>query len=163
MTFPPTWIQNFPLPPSVNNMLASVNGRLIKTGSHKKYRQDCLNWSVINHKTFWPIRNELLGIQTQMEREGKIFALSIDFLFVFHVEQLIGKKGQLKALDADNRLKPARDALAACLTIDDKHFVSGYYEAVTTSALGGECCIIRIRQTNLRDVSQIEAMFPRAT
>lgn len=74
------------------------------------------------------------------------FFLQAKCLHLFHVEQLFFKNGNVKRLDADNRIKAALDAVGIILQIDDKLFFKSETEKVLIQTKGLEQCTeIQIR------------------
>ena len=60
-------------------------------------------------------------------------------------------KSKYKRIDADNRLKPTRDAVAELMGIDDTVFFSGNIEKVIGET---ECSIIKMTKTRIRTQDQ---------
>lgn len=168
------WINGFPLPPSVNEYLMPVAGKVkinqktgkpyraghfVKTPIHKQFMDDCYLWRLKNNAAFWQIHAAIHKHKQLVESRGEHFALRVDAFFVFHVERVFSTKNSLiERIDADNRLKPCRDALSNLLEIDDKHFFAGGCEKVTTQAKELECSILRISPMRPRTLEEIKAL-----
>lgn len=105
-------LQRFPLPPTSNQMYASVRGRFIKSALARRYAQDCERYKL---KAF----KQLDVIKETFQYFDKI---EVETIFIFHKSRVISKKGTLNKLDASNRIKPCHDAIASVLGIDDCHF-----------------------------------------
>lgn len=116
----------------------------------------CYLWRSHNLKAFNNIQALLHNTHKQAQANGQSFALRVDCYFVFHVERIFTVNGKLERLDADNRLKPARDAIATLLDLDDKYFFAGLCEKVTTRSKESECTLIRIEQMIPRTLEQIQ-------
>ena len=111
------YILKFPMPPSVNQSLMSVRGRLIKTNVARMFDGHVQKFKLLNHHKLETL-NQILK---QKIEEG--YVIRVDTFFVFHSTRIIGKKYQVKTLDANNRIKAALDGLVKCLTdVDEKHF-----------------------------------------
>lgn len=163
------WLDKFPLPPSVNEYLMPVagkwvigkrgqryqQGRWVKTDVHRKYMDDCYLYKASNQRAFENLKQHLDSMRYKMAKDGLSFCLKVDCYFVFHVERIFTKAGEIKELDADNRLKPCRDALSKLLEIDDRHFFDGVCEKVTTRTKESECTIIRISPMVPRTLEEI--------
>lgn len=142
-------LTNFPIPPSINKQLASVNGRLIKT-SAAKYFDAKVNLYAL--KKF----REIDLIKENLKSDD---LLKVDCYFIFNQSRLIGKKGQIKALDVNNYLKSALDGLVKCLEIiDDKQFVAHTVEKLTCESESDEQIIFVISKTSLRSYKKSEPL-----
>lgn len=167
------WIVNFPLPPSVNDYLMpvaggwSVNkkgrkyqkGRWVKTEPHKLYMQRCHEWKLLNGEAWYKIRAELKAQVLKARQERRRVAFQVDTYFAFHDERIWTVNNIPERLDADNRLKPCRDALADILEIDDKYFFSGFFEKVSTKTKEEECTYMRITPMIPRTLESIKKMI----
>ncbi len=164
------WIQGFPLAPSVNEYLIPVpgkwaitkngrqyqKGRFVKSKVHRNFLDQCYLWRSLNLTAFNRIHTLLHNAH---KHAGNTFALRVDCFFVFHVERIFTVNGKIEQLDADNRLKPTRDALATLLDLDDKFFFAGLCEKVTTPKESNQCAIIRIEQMIPRTLDQVKAQM----
>lgn len=163
------WLVNFPLPPSVNEYLMPVagptarnkkgklytTGRWVKTEPHKAYMRRCHEWRALHNAHWWKIQDELQGM-VRAARAAKVrLAFQVDTYFAFEESRLWTVNGLPQRLDADNRLKPCRDALAELLGIDDKYFFSGFFEKVSTTSKDHECTFLRISQTQPRTLQDL--------
>lgn len=158
------WLANFPLPPSVNEYLMPVSGgwsvskkgrayqkgRWVKTKEHTDYMKRCELWALANKRGFTDAKEKLKEEVRKATLEKKRIAFRVDTYFAFENSRIWTVNNLPQQLDADNRLKPCRDALAKILEIDDKYFFSGFFEKVTTTNKNEECTILRI-----------ETMYPR--
>lgn len=161
------------MPPSINSYLMPVagkwktdkrgrryqQGRWIKTPVHREYMNQCQLWRIQNNKAFHKIKELIHWSRTDAEKKGIHFALRIDCFFVFYVEHIFTGNGKAQRLDADNRLKPCRDALSKLLEIDDRYFFAGNCEKVYTHTKESECTLIRIDQMAPRTIDQIKSLI----
>ncbi len=165
------WLMNFPLPPSVNDYLMPVAGKLkmnkkgklyraghfVKTPVHIEYRKLCNLWVLQHKRAFDEIQNHLLGrVHVAREKKQRI-AFRVDHYFAFEESRIWTVNNLPERIDADNRVKPCRDAIADMLGIDDKYFFSGFFEKVSTNSKDSECTAIRISQMvprTLQDLKQ---------
>jgi Holliday junction resolvase RusA-like endonuclease len=79
----------------------------------------------------------------------------VDNYFALEDSRLWTVNNLPQQIDADNRLKPCRDALSTLLGIDDKHFFSGYFEKVSTNSKELECSAIRISLMTPRSLQDL--------
>lgn len=175
------WLVNFPLPPSVNEYLMPVPGRVkvnqrtgklyksgafVKTELHRKYMDTCHQWRALHNKSFGEIQDHLLGLVHKARADKRRVAFRVDHYFALEDSRLWTVNNLPERLDADNRLKPCRDALSTLLGIDDKYFFSGYFEKVSTNSKELECSAIRISLMtprtlqDLREQIKAERMKP---
>lgn len=110
-------LKRFPMPPTSNRLLAPYNGRLIKTRECRDYDAKVNQYKLRNFKILEEIK---------IEFDNKLIV--IDSFFVFSKKRLISKEGQIKKLDASNRIKVAHDNLSRIADLDDKNFVCGFFE-----------------------------------
>ena len=160
---------DFPLPPSVNDYLMPVAGKvkinkygkpyraghLTKTKIHDDFWKECVRWHLSAVPEMARIRAKIMEAKRESEARGELFALRVDMYFVFHVDRLISNRLDSKKLDRDNRIKPATDAISKLLLIDDKYFYAGFSEKVTTENKENECTIIQITQTSPRTLQDV--------
>lgn len=139
-------IQNFPLPPSENQLYRNLPrvGR-VATQELKNYRRECEFWGLANKS----VRENFFYLM----EENPQLVLKVDFYFVFKRERLWTKDNRPKKLDASNRVKAAADQLAKFFGIDDKCFFSVSAEKVSGE---NECCIIFI--TPITPISSVEIL-----
>lgn len=166
----PIWLINFPLPPSVNEYLMPVagplsrnrkgklyqTGRFVKTEQHRIYRKMCFQWKMLNNLAWQKIQDELQNAVKTANQENKKIAFMVDTYFIFEDSRLWTKSNAPQRLDADNRLKPCRDALSELLSIDDKYFFGGFFEKLSTSEKDQECTYIRISQMTPRTLQNLK-------
>lgn len=170
------WIVNFPLPPSVNEYLMPIagptarnkkgklykTGRFVKTEPHRIYRKMCEQWKTLNMLAFETIQKELHEKVERAKEEKKRIGFMVDTYFIFEESRIWTKENTPQRLDADNRLKPCRDALSEILGIDDKYFFSGFFEKLSTQEKDKECTIIRIRQMTPRTLQSLRMEIQRS-
>jgi Holliday junction resolvase RusA-like endonuclease len=139
-------IQNFPLPPSENQLYRNLPrvGR-VATQELKNYRRECEFWGLANKN----IRELFFSVM----EENPQMVLKVDFYFVFKRDRLWTKDNRPKKLDASNRVKAAADQLAKFFNIDDKCFFNVSAEKVSGE---NECCIIFI--TPISPMSAVEIL-----
>jgi Holliday junction resolvase RusA-like endonuclease len=168
-----TWIFNFPLPPSVNEYLLPVAGKLKYNKFGKPYRQGhltkskvfkdyenrCQVWALQNKRSLQPIIDQLHDLKFKSEFIKQPFAIRADVYFAFEHSRLITVNNKVEQLDRDNRLKPLQDMLGKILGIDDKHVFSGICEKVTTTSRDLECAVIRMELMTPRTLDQVRAQM----
>ncbi len=129
----------FPLPPSSNQLYSSFRGRLIKSKIGRAYDVAVLVFELKNMKYISDISRTAKELKT----------LKINTTFVFHRARVIGKKGQMKRIDASNRIKQVHDHLAKLIGIDDCYFVEGSFSKATCKDIKDERVIIEITKGDL--------------
>jgi len=87
--------------------------------------------------------------------------LEVKMIIAFERSRLVSKQGQMKVMDASNRVKIAHDLLAAALGIDDKVFVSCPVEKVDCG-MEPEQIVFIIRPHALRSLSDIKFVDTQA-
>lgn len=146
------WLDDFPLPPSINEQLMSVRGRLIKTKKAREFDKQVDEYCRANRAKLNEIKETLIPA---LSLQG----LKIDCFFIFHEDRLVTKtkkaKDWLKVLDANNRLKSTLDGISKALQIDDKFFIAGNCEKVSCKSLGEQRVLIRIKPQNLKSLEQV--------
>lgn len=172
------WIESFPLPPSVNNYLMPVAGKvkfsqkrqkhyrqghLVKTKEHKQYETDCTLWALQHQETLERIKERIFFAMKKSEAAGDRFALKVDTYFVFHETRLFTVNNKIERLDRDNRLKPFQDNIKHIIGLDDKYIFSGNVEKVSTKDWSKECVIIKIAVTRPRTDLEIIKMMEAET
>ncbi len=140
-------LRNFPLPPSSNQLYASVRGRLIKSVEGRKYDAAV---SLYKLRKFI----DLDKITNAFSNAG---ILEIETIFVFHRKRIIGLKNQIKKLDTSNRIKPCHDGLARILEIDDCYFKAGKFSIATCDDPKDEQVIIIVNKSELKTLEQINS------
>lgn len=140
-------IKGFPLPPSVNHMLIPSRGRLIHNSLSRQWKRTYQQWYMAN-----------VSLCQEIERDYKDKLLQVDTYFAFKRERLIGKKNQTKALDANNRVKPALDAFSFCFSIDDKFITSSVCEKIIATTLEQTIFVIQTRQEIITDQTLIDTL-----
>ncbi len=127
----------YPLPPSSNDLYASVRGRLIKTKVARLYDYEVQNY-YLNH----------LKMMNDIKDFVKDKMIGVDCTFVFHKKRIISLENKIKKLDASNRLKICHDTLSKILDIDDKQIIRGTFEKATCDDINEEQVIISIYEIN---------------
>lgn len=133
-------LKKIPLPPSSNQIYASVRGRLIKSQHARIYSNQCQIWALKNFKLLDMIKDHYKSETT----------LEVNYIFVFHKQRLVGKKNQIKKLDAANRIKVIQDELAKMIGIDDSLFLKTTIEKVTCESESDQQVIIEIKAAELK-------------
>lgn len=144
-------INNFPFPPSVNEMYES-HIKYIKTKSGKKiaktYRRRSIELESFYERCYlFKARNRInFEIITKQVNDwlsnGKVLKLDIEVLV--EKSRVFTVQGVPKQFDADNRAKAVLDGLSKILGIDDKYVFSVSIEKVTCSQKDMECAQIKI-------------------
>lgn len=169
------WLVNFPLPPSVNEYLMPVSGglarnkkgklyekgRWVKTEPHRVYVKKCNEWAVLHNTAWVQIKDQIQGEVRAARAANKKFGFRVDAFFAFENSRLWTQENTPQRLDADNRLKPCRDALADLLGIDDKYFFSGSCEKVSTPSKDQECTFLRISPMTPRTLQDLKMQIKR--
>lgn len=164
-------IASIPIPPSVNEYLMPVAGKLkfnkfgkpyrvghlTKTDVHKKFLAECFRLADLNAQSISKSRKQILDYLDECRRVRRKFALKIDIYLIFSHDRLFCKNGDTKQLDRDNRIKPATDAIAQILKIDDKHFFDGKIEKIYTADKEKEQAIAIITPFIPRDIQDLAA------
>lgn len=122
-------LNGLPMPPSSNNMYATVGRRRIKSRETLTWERDTDRWALKNAQELIQAR-ALLG---QAVAKGEV--IDIDAQFWFRYEKVLTIKGKPKKLDTSNRIKGLHDALARLLRIDDCHFWHGSFEKIPTTGV----------------------------
>lgn len=138
-------LAKLPLPPSSNQLYSSVKGRLIKSIEGRKYDSLIQLYKLKKFRDIDKISNAF----------GPADLLNIETIFVFNKNRIIGKKGQIKRLDASNRIKQLHDGLSTLLGIDDCRFVSGAFSKATCQDEKDEQVIVKITKSELLTLDQV--------
>lgn len=139
-------LKRIPIPPTSNNLYASVRGRLIKSIEGRKYEASLKLYSIRNFKILDQIKSELKTNDT----------LKIECFFIFHKSRIISKKGEYKKLDATNRIKALHDVISDMIGIDDKQFISVSCEKVICENQDDEQVIVILSKENQRNFNEIK-------
>ena len=123
-------LKRFPLPPSSNQLYASVNGRLIKSTEGRKYEASVDMYGLREFK--------ILEQFKELVKPTDVF--NVDMYFVFMRDRLISKKESIKRLDATNRLKA--------------RFVTGSYHKAYCRFPQDEQVIIVVKKTALLSLEE---------
>lgn len=157
------WIMNFPLPPSVNEYLVPIRGRLVKSQVHRRYQTTCFQWASVNRQALNGIVASITrGLADIESREGRV-GLRVDCWFAFSEDRLFTKTDKAKSIDANNRLKPLLDGLVQVTGIDDCLFFAGNCEKVVTTSKETECTVLKIEPMRPRSLDQIRQMMRQET
>ena len=105
------------MPPSANQRLVPVNGRLIKSSACRNFDKSVQVWMIRQRSKLFEDRR----IVKEWIDSG--FMLRVDFCFYWPKSKLMSKDGLPKKLDDSNRLKDAEDAVSEIIGIDDKWFI----------------------------------------
>lgn len=157
------WIDNFPIPPSVNNYLMPVRGRLVKTPIHREYRDRCILWAAQNRLILEAIKNRIHNYHAKAEAKYGHSAFQVDCYVAFDHSRVFTLKNTLQEIDANNFLKPLLDGLVEVLGIDDRAFFAGNCEKITTMSKANECSLLRISPMKPRTLQEIREMMRRET
>ncbi len=145
-----------PLPPSVNESLASVNGRLIKTLKSRKF----LTQAIDAFKTDATYRDALSLAGGWVKAK---YALKVDCYFVWPRNQILttGAKAQNWAhrRDAHNRIKQLHDALSEAMMIDDMYFFAGDTEKIINDKIQEPYAMVRITKHTPRTIHDLWRQF----
>lgn len=152
------------MPPSVNQMWASVRGRLIKSAKGRQYEMSCHKFKAQNMDQI----REIKSFCSEIIKSG--MQITVDCYFVFPKDKVFSKTndkktgraiGDIKKIDVDNRLKPLLDELSKMLEIDDKHFFSGWREKTWSNQkeLSGDegKVLVTISSHKPRHVNELES------
>lgn len=139
-------LKGFPLPPSSNQLYSSVRGRLVKSMEGRKYSNLVQIYKI---KKF----REVDKIASAFKPDE---LLNVETIFVFAKKRIVGVKGQIKKLDASNRIKQLHDGLSTILGIDDCRFVSGTFSKATCENESEEQVIVIITKSDLKCLDQIK-------
>lgn len=139
-------LKRIPIPPTSNNLYASVRGRLIKSIEGRKYESALKLYSIRNFKILDKIKSNLKPSDS----------LRVDCFFIFHKNRIISKKGEYKKLDVTNRIKALHDAISDMVGIDDKQFISVGCEKIICENQEDEQVIVLLSKSVQRDFSIIK-------
>lgn len=115
-------LSGIPLPPSANNIYATVGRKRIKSRELRKWETDLTAYAYENLQTVNSVRRILE--QELMSNQ----VLQIEALYYFKPSRILCKSGEPKRLDTSNYLKALHDGLANVLGIDDKYFWDGTFK-----------------------------------
>lgn len=145
------WIEGFPLPPTANKQLFISRGRFIKSSLAREFDKRVEFFRFKNSKQLFEAN---LILQIWMT-EG--FLINVDTYFVSHESKLLTKKGEIKSRDSNNFLKSSLDGLVKTIGIDDKYFVSGFYEKILCKSLNEDAqVLIRLSKAKLRTLQALK-------
>jgi len=147
------FMAEMPLPPSVNNMYSTIyqRGRPIRIPSVelKKFNQDLDRWAFG--------RTDDLARAMRFFRECAAVGLKfkIDRFFFFEYKRIFSQEGNVKIMDASNRVKALDDGVAKVIDIDDKLFFRGSEEKAICDQGMAESCAVMISVIRERRSSEV--------
>lgn len=116
-------INRFPLPPSVNELYATVGRRRVKSIPYKRFEDQLRIWMMTNH-------DQLQLAWSLSMNTGPNNFLHVDCRFHMMRGNILCKDRTPKRNDTSNRIKALHDALSQILGIDDSYFWSGTFDKV---------------------------------
>ena len=139
-------LEKLPMPHSVNKNFLFSKGRFIKSKEARAFDAAVYVWALANKKKIDAAR----VIVGRWVTEGYLLTLDIDFFF--QRSRLFSKKGSVKMIDLNNRLKPIVDAVSKLVEVDDRFFFQHTIRKVGCADFESESCVVRIDCfQNLRD------------
>jgi hypothetical protein len=114
----------FPMPPTVNKQLtqARFHRGFIKTQVARDFDLEVDQFHKRN-------MNDISKLSLLMQDYlAKGFGFTVQTTFYFPESKILTKKGNLKKLDASNRIKATHDALSKLICIDDQYFIGGSFD-----------------------------------
>lgn len=163
-------IIDFPLPPSVNNYLIPVAGklkwkgkgkpyataRMVKSTEHRQYETDCQLWALKYKRGLCALREEIIKTKQLMEKEKLSFSLKMEYFIFLAPDQY----NSVEHKDVDNFIKPLQDNLAKILNIDDRHIFQITAEKVLIDDPNQKpCAAIRITRSQMRYSTEVMNML----
>lgn len=162
-------IKDFPFPPSVNQYLMPVmgkvkrgkrgnlyaQGRMVKTATFREYETACTYWQLKYQKGLDRLREEIKQRKDLLESQGKTFALKVEYFVLINKHEITDKNNRPLRNDVDNRLKPAGDNLFRILGIDDKYCFSLSIEKAIAPQNQLNQMIVKITETQAHDKNYI--------
>lgn len=132
-------ITGFPLPPTVNKQLtrAKFHRGFIKTKVARDFDEAVRLFYIEHSKDV----ADLAELMQKFVYDG--YGFQIDTTFYFPEKKMITKSGNLKRIDASNRIKATHDALAKITNVDDQYIISGRFDKQIAKT-GIESCSIKI-------------------
>jgi len=109
--------KRFPLPPSVNELYATIGRKRVRSSVYRSYVRAALIWMKMNPEIVKQARE--LSIETGPHR-----FIHIDTIFYMNRKNIICADGRPKRNDTSNRLKALHDVLSEIIGIDDSYFWS---------------------------------------
>ena len=143
-------ITKWPMPPTQNKLYSSFRGRLVKSKEGREYDAKLDLFKMLYKRKLDVLKKDIGSLIIE---HGK--CLKISTIFIFHKSKVIGKKGQMKKLDATNRIKQVHDHLARVLEIDDCYFVNSIIDKATCDYPKDEQVIISISSGHLLDFKDL--------
>lgn len=117
-------LSNFPMPPTVNKQLtrARFHRGFIKTPVARLFDVEVDQF----HKSNMDDIVKLAGLMQDYLAKG--FGFTVQTTFYFPESKILTKKGNLKKIDASNRIKATHDALSKMIGVDDQYFIGGSFD-----------------------------------
>ncbi len=112
-------LNDFPMPPSTNQMYRIFRGRPVKSPKYAAYENEVRIWMMKN-------REELDAARAMTLLCGPGKFLHMDVVFRFERKSILSKENKPIRLDLDNKLKVLWDVIAKILGIGDEYFWSLY-------------------------------------
>lgn len=148
------YLQGLPMPPTINQSMAIVRGRLISTASKRLFFNEVNTYRIRNFKALQRAANSL----QQLLATDPALCFRVDCYFALPHNKLFTKDGRVKIFDANNRLKSALDGLSELIQIDDKYFASGIAEKITTRSIKPSFTV-HIKPQHIRSDDQINELL----
>ena len=138
------------MPPSANRQLMWSNQRrFMKSKEARVFDNQVRLFGIVNR-----VRLDQFTTALHIWIEGG-WLLQVDCFFIFDKQKLLTKKGEVKQRDSNNYLKATLDGLVKCIAIDDKYFVSGFYEKLWKCSEKDDNVILKISPTMMRPETKL--------
>lgn len=147
-------LKSFPMPISVNKSYRNLSfkgrpGR-VKTKYYLEFQRQASLWAMANTAN-------ILEARALAKKLGSGYVFKVNYFFWFHKDTILMKnpgltkrRGDPKANDSENRLKPLSDVLFAILGVDDCWLWSGSFDkGVLKDQNMSECVDIEIKLVQL--------------
>lgn len=147
------FMAELPLPPSHNNMYSTIfqRGKPIRIPSVelKMFNQAMDRWALC--------RSDELSRALRFFRECAAIGLKfkIDRFFFFEYSRIISKEGNVKIMDASNRVKALDDGVSKIIGVDDKLFFRGSEEKAICDQGMAESCAVLLSVVRERRSSEV--------
>lgn len=163
------WINNIPIPPSVNDMYETTgravkkinkNGKIytgVKTSRYgskelQHFKAKCKSFYNLNYEKIDAIAATINGWIDQG------YVIKFNSYACFERSRLWTLDNKAKQIDADNRKKGLQDSIADMLKINDKYFFSGIMEKVSCDLKEEEQCIVSFEPMRARTMNDIKTL-----
>lgn len=146
----------FPFPTSVNESLAAVGGRLVKTSKARHFLASAIMYAK-THREFREYRHIVADWINKRQ------TIRVDCVYVWPKSRIFTKesnkeaKSWVRQIDAHNRNKQLHDAIAEVFGEDDKYFFAGDTEKVYDESFP-ECepyCLVKMTPHKPRSIQQV--------